>query len=133
MLNVGETDTRASLRRCAREEQHRGQATGEATVMIRISFVPFALLAVLATGTVSAQVKDDAGKRPQAASADTHTGKTDRRNCVRDTGSHIVSAQGRCLPVNGHSYSQDDIQRTGQTRAGPALERLDPSISVHGR
>ena len=31
----------------------------------------------------------------------------------------------------GRTYSQQDIQRTGQQNVGPALQMLDPSITVH--
>ncbi len=55
------------------------------------------------------------------------------RNCIRDTGSRIPAKPGECLPVAGRSYSQEDIQRTGQTTLGPALRDLDPSIRVQGR
>ncbi|HJR13933.1 MAG TPA: hypothetical protein VJ833_08575 [Rhodanobacteraceae bacterium] len=54
------------------------------------------------------------------------------RNCIRDTGSHIPPPKGQCLPVAGNSYSQEDIQRTGATNIGQALQRLDPSVTVHG-
>jgi hypothetical protein len=43
------------------------------------------------------------------------------------------------LPVNdtacagfGQSYSQQDLQRTGQPLVGPALQMLDPALTVHG-
>lgn len=56
----------------------------------------------------------------------------DSRMCIRDTGSHIPPAKGKCLPVAGNSYSQQDLQRTGATNVGQALQMLDPSITVHG-
>lgn len=31
----------------------------------------------------------------------------------------------------GRSYSQQDIQRTGQTNVGEALQLLDPAVTVH--
>jgi hypothetical protein len=31
----------------------------------------------------------------------------------------------------GRTYTQDDIDRTGKTDPGQALQMLDPSISVH--
>jgi hypothetical protein len=52
--------------------------------------------------------------------------------CVRDTGSHIPPPKGQCLPVAGNSYTQKDIQRTGATNVGRALQMLDPSIRVSG-
>lgn len=54
------------------------------------------------------------------------------RQCLRDTGSHIPPPKGQCLPVIGSSYSQEDIQRTGATNVGQALQMLDPSVTVHG-
>ena len=52
------------------------------------------------------------------------------RNCIRDTGSLIPAKKGRCLPVTGRSYSQQDLLRTGQPDLGEALQQLDPSITV---
>jgi hypothetical protein len=52
------------------------------------------------------------------------------RNCLRDTGSLIPPKKGDCLPVTGRSYSKDDIDNTGAHTLGPALERLDPSITL---
>lgn len=54
------------------------------------------------------------------------------RMCIRDTGSHIPPPKGQCLPVAGNSYTQEDIQRTGATNIGQALQMLDPSVTVHG-
>ena len=33
--------------------------------------------------------------------------------------------------VAGRAYTQEDIDRTGKTDAGHALQMLDPSITVH--
>lgn len=54
------------------------------------------------------------------------------RNCIRDTGSRIPVKKGRCLPVTGRSYSQQDLLRTGRPNLGEALQQLDPRITVHG-
>jgi hypothetical protein len=54
------------------------------------------------------------------------------RMCIRDTGSHIPPPKGQCLPVAGNSYSQQDLQRTGATDVGRALQMLDPSVRVSG-
>jgi hypothetical protein len=54
------------------------------------------------------------------------------RGCLRDTGSLIPPKKGQCLPVTGRSYTQKDIQATGETNLGPALQQLDPAITVHG-
>lgn len=103
--------------------------------MPRISLLPLALITAMATFAVHAQSSTSTQTEPQAqadkaAPAD-HV--LDNRNCVTDTGSMIRSSKPRCLPVNGHSYTQEDIQRTGQTKLGPALQQLDPSVTVRGR
>jgi len=55
------------------------------------------------------------------------------RNCIRDTGSHIKRHDQVCLPVNGRSYSHEDLQRTGNPNIGQALQQLDPSVQIgHG-
>ena len=53
------------------------------------------------------------------------------RNCLQDTGSHIKRRDQVCLPVNGNSYSREDIERTGDPNIGQALQSLDPSLQVH--
>ncbi|HEY3520186.1 MAG TPA: hypothetical protein VGK80_03995 [Rhodanobacteraceae bacterium] len=64
------------------------------------------------------------GTRPVPAPGD--------HNCIRDTGSHIPPPKGGCLPVAGRTYNHDDIQRTGETNLGQALQQLDPSVQVTG-
>jgi hypothetical protein len=64
------------------------------------------------------------GTRPVPAPGD--------HNCIRDTGSHIPPPKGGCLPVAGTSYSHEDLQRTGATNIGQALQQLDPSVQVSG-
>ncbi|HET9389835.1 MAG TPA: hypothetical protein VFO44_09330 [Steroidobacteraceae bacterium] len=54
-----------------------------------------------------------------------------RPNCIRDTGSRLPANPPGCQNVAGRSYSQDDIDRTGQTDAANALRMLDPSVTVH--
>ena len=78
-----------------------------------------------------------AGTPNQPATSVKHDGKravppTDSRMCIRDTGSHIPPPKGQCLPVTGNSYSHQDIQRTGATNVGQALQMLDPSVQVRG-
>ena len=87
----------------------------------------------------------DAAAAPAAAPADqpaltAHAGseaaqvKTllGERNCVRETGSHIVR-KGTCVNATGQSYGQTAIERTGTFNTGVALDRLTPSIQVQGR
>jgi hypothetical protein len=50
-------------------------------------------------------------------------------NCPMKTGSHIPRPNECSGP--GRSYSGTDLQSTGQTDLGQALQMLDPSITVH--
>jgi hypothetical protein len=52
----------------------------------------------------------------------------DERHCLRQTGSHIPPADGKCIPMPGRAYDKQDIDRTGENRLGPALRKLDPSV-----
>ena len=49
------------------------------------------------------------------------------RNCIT-TASRIP--QNECN-APGRTYSQEDLERTGQVNPGAALQMLDPSISGH--
>ena len=50
--------------------------------------------------------------------------------CLTETGSRISAGADKCRGI-GRSYSNEDIQRTGQTSAGDALGLLDSSVTVH--
>jgi hypothetical protein len=54
------------------------------------------------------------------------------RSCLQSTGSMIPAKHGGCLTVPGRSYSRQDIQNTGETTMGPALQKLDPSVTIQG-
>lgn len=90
-------------------------------------------LAQQATTGTSASIQATPANQTKA---DTKTTRAvpplDSRQCIRDTGSHIPPPKGQCLPVAGSSYSQQDIQRTGATNVGRALQMLDPSVRVTG-
>jgi hypothetical protein len=49
--------------------------------------------------------------------------------CLTQTGSLIPDKNGNCAAF-GRSYSKDDIDRTGSTTLGEALERMDSSVTV---
>jgi hypothetical protein len=83
-------------------------------------------LSVIVSGLVlfgCAATPQHAGSKPPASAA------IKDPNCLTDTGSHVASKSG-CRGY-GRSYSNDDLQRTGQTQAADALGLLDPSITVH--
>lgn len=94
-----------------------------------------ALWAVAGFATTALAAPQAANPAPAStATAPSHHSpiKPGDRNCVRDTGSLIPAKKGDCLPVTGRSYSQQDLQGTGKTNIGPALQQLDPSITVRG-
>jgi len=95
------------------------------------------LTAGLATAAFAAQNAPPLADQPPTAStaaAPRHASplKPGDRQCIRDTGSLIPAKKGQCLPVAGRSYSKGDIDATGETTLGPALEKLDPAITVRG-
>jgi hypothetical protein len=63
---------------------------------------------------------------PKTASADTAPPP-----CLQDSASRIPRRSGECSGAPGRSYSNQDIERTGHTSVGEALQNLDPSITVH--
>lgn len=84
--------------------------------------------ALLAQDAASAARPLHSSSQPSAPS----TTRPDEHNCIRETGSHIPAGKGRCLPVNGRSYTRQELQRTGEPELGRALQKLDPRITVHG-
>jgi hypothetical protein len=48
--------------------------------------------------------------------------------CLTETGSRIPGSKCRGY---GRSYTNEDLERTGQTQAADALALIDPSITVH--
>lgn len=52
--------------------------------------------------------------------------------CVSNTATRIPTSPSECAGF-GSTYTQQDIERTGQPTAGGALRLLDPSLTVHGQ
>jgi hypothetical protein len=50
--------------------------------------------------------------------------------CAPQPDSRLPASDRRC-PGFGHSWSSQDIQRTGATTVGDALRLLDPTLTVH--
>lgn len=97
---------------------------------VALALPAFAQTAQDATQTQT-QTVAPATQQPQASSQRA-VPPLDSRMCIRDTGSHIPPPKGKCLPVAGSSYNQKDIQNTGATNLGQALQMLDPSVTVRG-
>jgi len=72
--------------------------------------------------------------QPLSSQSDKQQGppKLGDRTCLQTTGSMIPAKHGSCLTVPGRSYSRQDIQNTGETTMGPALQKLDPSVTIQG-
>jgi hypothetical protein len=90
----------------------------------------FAVTAIAAPQSTTASNPSVAA--PSATQAPQSPIKPGDRNCLRDTGSLIPAKKGECLPVTGRTYTKQDIDSTGAHTLGPALQRLDPSITVRG-
>lgn len=101
-----------------------------------VTVVVLLTAAGFATAARAAPQNSPAPQQPAATSAaasNNHSPiKPGDRNCLRDTGSLIPAKPGQCLPVTGHTYSKKDIDATGETTIGPALEKLDPSVTIRG-
>ena len=81
------------------------------------------LVAVAAFGCATTQ------KSPSAADAKmAKTGSVASLHCPKDTGSRITRPEDQCRNEPGSSYSQQEIQDTGQIDTADALRRLDPRI-----
>jgi hypothetical protein len=50
--------------------------------------------------------------------------------CVGETATRIPVKDGQCAGF-GNTYTRDDIDRTGQTTVGAALQMMDPAVSRH--
>lgn len=51
--------------------------------------------------------------------------------CVGQTATLIPVKDPRSCAGFGNTYTKEDLDRTGQTTAGAALQMLDPSITRH--
>lgn len=66
-----------------------------------------------------------------SARPDTRAASNVPASCIRETASRIPTKPDQCQDAAGHSWSHDDIDRTGQPDVGNALRMLDPSVSIH--
>jgi hypothetical protein len=98
-------------------------------LVVALGISPLAMAQSAAAGATVQSAQQDSAN--QAAGSQSPL-KPGNRNCLQTTGSLIPPKPGTCLPVAGRSYSQQDIQNTGQPTLGPALQQLDPSITVRG-
>ena len=52
-----------------------------------------------------------------------------RTSCATDSGPRPPSSPGQCAGY-GNSYSGKDLQQTGHENVAPALQTLDPSVTI---
>jgi Flp pilus assembly protein TadD len=93
--------------------------------MSRTNFATSVLIAALALSVAGC------ASSPREQSLDAKQVASNQRapstaGCAGDTGSRIKPKEGECRP--GRTYTQEDLQRTGDINAADALRRLDPSI-----
>ena len=68
---------------------------------------------------------------PTAAQMDLAAQRDADRNCMRYTGTRIVTRDKPskdCVPQHGRVYTRDDLDRTGEVDIAQALRKLDTSI-----
>lgn len=91
---------------------------------------PLAMAQTSATAGATVQTAPaDAASQPPASASQSPL-KPGDRSCLQTTGSLIPAKPGTCLPVAGRSYTAQDIRNTGSPTLGPALQQLDPSITI---
>lgn len=64
-----------------------------------------------------------------ACASTTPATRTAATGCAENSTASRIPNQCSASPVR--TYSQEDVQRTGQTDVANALQMLDPSITVH--
>jgi hypothetical protein len=90
-------------------------------------FIHPRVLSALAIGLILAGCATTGGNVPPPAGSST---MAQNPACLSQTGSRIPSSASDCVNP-GRSYSHDDVNSTGATTAGGALQILDPSVTVH--
>ena len=58
---------------------------------------------------------------PQVADPSTDT---QRKDCLRETGTRVKVPEGRCANANGTVYTAEDIERSGAQTLGEVLRRV---------
>jgi hypothetical protein len=79
------------------------------------------LVAVVTLGCATTQ-------NPSTADASKSVADAATAHCLRDTGSFIKRPEQQCANRSGASYSQQEIQDTGQFSTADALRELDARV-----
>lgn len=86
--------------------------------MLKSTVIGACLAAALAAGLGGCATHPASGKAVAA----------NDRQCVKDTGTRIQDPNRKCVGQPGSSYTQEDIQSTGEIDTGAALRKLDPRV-----
>jgi hypothetical protein len=89
------------------------------TRILVLTAVTLALAAVLAGCTTTPSQPKTAANTPPIG-------------CVSSTGTRLPTAPDACAGP-GSTYTQQDLNRTGQQTVGQALRNLSPSLTVTGQ
>jgi hypothetical protein len=73
----------------------------------------------------AAATRAEAQRTANAATQDA----VQRSSCLTDTGPRLPLSPGQCAAY-GNAYSGKDLQQTGHENVAPALQTLDPSITI---
>ena len=89
---------------------------------LKLKFVLVAGLFLVTAGCADVPGKTQVGQ----AAVPQLDAKREPANCLKETGTRLRPQEGKCLPYPGRVYTRDDINRTGTTSLGEALNRLGP-------
>jgi hypothetical protein len=92
-------------------------------------FAAALVLTVAACATTSPT--DEVARKASLVPAHAAPAGAPRLGCVSGTGTRLAVKPGECVGF-GETFTRDDILATGQSELGPALEMLDPRLTVHG-
>ena len=90
--------------------------------------IPILLAAVLLMGSGSAAFAAEAETPAKAPEPTADEQAVPRVSCPQETGTRIKRKNGACSSSPGRVYSAAELQSTGQTNVGEALQRLDSSV-----
>ena len=91
--------------------------------------IPILLAAALLLGSGSAAFAAEEETPTKAQEPTVDEQPAPRVGCPQETGSRIKRKNGSCSSSPGRVYSAAELQSTGQTNVGEALQRLDSSVS----
>lgn len=83
------------------------------------AFAGLLALGLAACAGAPPQVADNTPAQAQAQAK-----ASAKKDCVRETGTRIKAKEGKCAPVDGRVYTDEDLERSGATTLNEAINRL---------